>query len=463
MALKIKRDIVASLDDHLTGSSFLPHPLPRYQFPSQETNAAAAYQQVHDELLLDGNSRQNLATFCQTWVEPEIRKLMDECIDKNLIDKDEYPQTAEIEARCVRMLADLWNSPDPAGTQGCSTTGSSEAAMLGGLALKTRWRNRRKSTHQKGIPNLICGPVQICWHKFARYFDVELRQVPCEGERLHLSPQEVLKRCDENTIGVVATLGVTHTLQYEPVQQISLALDDLEEERGLDIPIHIDAASGGFIAPFIQPSVVWDFRLPRVKSINASGHKFGLAPLGCGWAIWREAGDLPRELIFRVKYLGGNMPTFALNFSRSGGPVIAQYYNFVRLGREGFAKILRACADVGTWFAGELKKLGIFELVYDGRGGIPGCTWTLAKDRKHGFTLYDLADRLRVKGWQIPAYPMPSNRADLIVQRVVTRLGVSRDLAGLLLEDLQRAIKHLQKNPSLKSLSEKAAGGYHHS
>ena len=254
MAARLTKEVV--LDDQLIENSFLPHPLPKYKFPEQETGPAAAYQFVHDELLLDGNSRQNLATFCQTWVEPEIRKLMDECIDKNMIDKDEYPQTAEIESRCLRMLAHLWNAPDEANTQGCSTTGSSEAAMLGGLAMKTRWRKKRRAAGKPGgRPNLICGPVQICWHKFARYFDVELRQIPCEGHRLHMSAEEVIRRCDENTIGVVATLGVTHTLQYEPVQAISLALDDLEEERGLDIPMHIDAASGGFIAPFIHSSV----------------------------------------------------------------------------------------------------------------------------------------------------------------------------------------------------------------
>jgi glutamate decarboxylase len=461
MAQRSTKEVV--LDDQLIETSFLPHPLPKYKFPEQETGPAAAYQFVHDELLLDGNSRQNLATFCQTWVEPEIRKLMDECIDKNMIDKDEYPQTAEIESRCLRMLAHLWNAPDDARTQGCSTTGSSEAAMLGGLAMKIRWRKKRRAAGKPGgRPNLICGPVQICWHKFARYFDVELRQIPCEGHRLHMSAEEVIRRCDENTIGVVATLGVTHTLQYEPVQAISLALDDLEEERGLDIPMHIDAASGGFIAPFIHPSVVWDFRLPRVKSINASGHKFGLAPLGCGWAIWRERGDLPQELIFRVKYLGGDTPTLALNFSRPGGPVIAQYYNFIRLGRQGYEKIMQGCADVGAWFADEIKKLGMFELIYNGRGGIPGCTWTLKKGEQ-SFNLYDLADRLRVKGWQIPAYPLPANRGDLIVQRMVARHGVSRDLAGLLLEDLQRSIKHFEKNPTLNSLSGQSAGGYHHS
>ena len=336
--------------------------------------------------------------------------------------------------------------------------------MLGGLALKWRWRKKREQAGKASDkPNLICGPVQVCWPKFAKYFDVELREIPCEGKRLLMSPKEVVKRCDENTIGVVPTLGVTYTLQYEPVEgDCDCALDDLEEEHGLDIPMHVDAASGGFIAPFIHPSVVWDFRIPRVKSINTSGHKFGLAPLGCGWAIWREAEDLPEDLIFRVKYLGGNMPTFALNFSRPGGQIASQYYNLVRLGREGYTKITQGCADVGAWFADQIKKLGIFDLVYDGRGGVPGCTWTIPKGEELGFTLYDLADRLRVKGWQVPAYPMPANRGDLVVQRVLSRLGLSRALAGLLFEDLERAVKHFEKHPVSKSLTRQGAGGYHH-
>jgi glutamate decarboxylase len=463
MPLHSKEEVLQNLDDEVFGTSFLRHPLPKYRLPKEETDPKAAYQLVHDELLLDGNSRQNVATFCQTWVEPEIRKLMDECIDKNMIDKDEYPQMAEIESRCVHMLADLWHSPDVANTMGCSTTGSSEAGMLGGLALKTKWRRRRREAGKSAAkPNLVCGPVQICWHKFARYFDVELREIPCEGKRLLMSPEEAVRRCDENTIGVVPTLGVTYTLQYEPVQAIALALDDLEEEHGLDIPMHIDAASGGLVAPFIHPSVVWDFRLPRVKSINVSGHKYGLAPLGCGWAVWREARDLPEELIFKVKYLGGNMPTFALNFSRPGGQIASQYYNFVRLGREGYAKITQGCEDVGTWFADQIRGLGMLDLVYDGRGGIPGCTWTLKKGTQPGFTLYDLADRLRLRGWQVPAYPMPERRTDLIVQRVLARLGLSRDLAGLLFDDLKRAVQDFAKHPSARSSTAKDAGGYHH-
>jgi glutamate decarboxylase len=454
-----KVEIVPGLDDEVSGTGFLPQPLPRYKLPQHETDPTGAYQLVHDELLLDGNTRQNLVTFTQTWVEPEVRKLMDECLVKNSAEKNEYPRMAELEARCVRMLADLWNSPDPAHTIGCSTSGSSEAAMLGGLAMKWRWRQKRE---RAGLPadkpNLICGPAHVCWPKFAKYFDVELRQIPCEGQRLLMSPREVIARCDENTIGVVPTLGVTYTLQYEPVHTVAIALDDLEEEHGLDIPMHIDAASGAFIAPFIQPSLLWDFRIPRVKSINASGHKYGMAPLGCGWAIWREAADLPEDLIFRVKYLGGNMPTFALNFSRPGGPIAAQYYNLVRLGRDGYTKLTQDCADVGTWFADQIKTLEVFDLIYDGRSGVPGCTWTIRKGENPGFTLYDLAEQLHGRGWQVPAYPIPANRSDLVVQRVLSRLGLSRDLAGLLFEDLERAIRHFKKNPASRSVTSKGAG-----
>ena len=464
MSIHSKEEVLPNLDDQVFGSSFFAHALPKYKFPRRETDPDAAYQLVHDQLLLDGNSRQNLATFCQTWVEPEIQKLMDECLGKNLIDKDEYPQTAELETRCVHMLSDLWNSPDTANSRGCSTTGSSEAAMLGGLAMKARWRNQRKAAGKPATkPNLICGLAHSCWPMFARYFDVELRQIPCEGRRLLMSPEEVIKRCDENTIGVVPTLGSTYTLQYEPVREVAIALDDLEEEYGLNIPIHVDAASGGFIAPFIHPSVVWDFRIQRVKSINASGHKFGLAPLGCGWVVWREARELPEELIFKVQVVGGSMRVCALNFSRPAGQIVAQYYNFIRLGRAGYAKITQGCADVAAWLAEEIKKLEMFAVIYDGRGGIPGCTWTMKRNEDPRFTLYDLANQLRVKGWQVPAYPMPANRSDLVVQRVVTRLGVSRDLAGLLMEDMKGAVRQLQNNPPTKSLTRTNAGGYNHS
>jgi len=451
------------LDDVYTPTD-LSTRMPKFRFPDEEHDPRHVYQAVHDELMLDGNSRQNLATFCQTWLDPEIHKLMDECVDKNMIDKDEYPQTAELEARCVNMLADLWNSPDAANTIGCSTTGSSEAAMLGGMAMKWRWRDRMRAQGKPtDKPNLICGPVQVCWHKFARYWDVELREIPMAKDRLIMSPEEVLKRCDENTIGVVPTLGVTFTCQYEPVKAVAEALDQLEEETGLDIPMHVDGASGGFLAPFIDPELEWDFRLPRVKSINASGHKYGLSPLGVGWVIWRDKSDLPEDLIFNVNYLGGNMPTFALNFSRPGGQIVAQYYNFLRLGREGYRKIHQGCYDTAQYISKKINDMGPFEIIYDGNGGIPALSWSLKEPLDPGFNLYDLSDRLRSRGWQVPTYSMPPDRQDLVIMRILVRHGFSRDLGELFVADMQRCLDYFKKNPVPHSLTRKDAGGYSHS
>jgi len=325
------------------------------------------------------------------------------------------------------------------------------------------WRARRKGAGKSyDKPNLVTGPVQICWHKFTRYWGVELREIPMEGDRLIMSPEEVLKRVDENTIGVVPTLGVTFTCDYEPVEAVTKALDELEEDGGLDIPIHVDAASGGFIAPFVEPDLVWDFRLARVKSINTSGHKFGLAPLGVGWVIWRDASDLPEDLIFNVNYLGGNMPTFALNFSRPGGQIVAQYYNFLRLGRDGYRKIHEGGYRTAQYLADEIARMGPFEIINGGRGGIPALAWKLREDEKHGFTLFDLADRLRVTGWQVPAYTLPANRQDLAVQRILVRHDFSRDLANLMLEDYRRALAHLDRHPHQTPLSEKEAGSFRH-
>ena len=363
----------------------------RYDFPENEMLPQTAYNLVHDELMLDGNSRLNLATFVTTWMEPEARQLMAETFDKNMIDKDEYPQTAELEMRCVNMLARLWNSPDHEEAVGCSTIGSSEAAMLGGLALKWKWRERMKAANkQADRPNLVMGiNVQVCWDKFCRYFDVEPRLVPIEGTRYHLTGEEAVKYCDENTIGVVAIMGSTFDGSYEPVKQINDALDALQKEEGWDIPIHVDGASGGFIAPFIQPDLEWDFRVPRVKSINTSGHKFGLVYPGVGWIVWRDKDALPEDLIFSVNYLGGEMPTFALSFSRPGSQVVAQYYNFLRLGRDGYRRVQQTCQDVALYLSREIAKLGPFELLTEGRD-LPVFAFKLKEPTNS--TVFDLSE-----------------------------------------------------------------------
>ncbi len=438
--------------------------IPKHSIPDEGLRPDVAFALINDELMLDGNARQNLATFCQTWFDDGIHKLMDLSIDKNMIDKDEYPATAEIEGRCVHLLAHLWNSPAAGSTIGCSTTGSSEAAMLGGLALKWKWRERRaRLAKSSDKPNLVTGPVQVCWHKFARYFDVELREVPLERDRLMLTPDEVLKRVDENTIGVVPTMGVTFTCQYEPIAQIAQALDEFQHWSGVDVPIHVDAASGGFVAPFVQPDILWDFRLPRVHSINASGHKFGLAPLGVGWVIWREAGDLPEGLIFRVNYLGGDMPTFALNFSRPGGQVICQYYLMLRLGMDGYRRIHQSCYDTAAHIANGIEEMGPFEVIFDGKSqdGIPAVSWTMRTDAKVSYSLFDLSERLRSHGWQVPAYTMVPNISEMAVMRILVRHGFSRDLADALLADIARTLDYCETHPLSKPMT--AAEGASHS
>lgn len=395
-------------------------------------------------------------------MELEAKQLMAETFDKNMIDKDEYPETAEIELRCVNMIARLWNAPKGAAATSCSTIGSSEAAMLGGMALKWQRRYRRqKEGKPTDKPNLVMGiNVQVCWEKFCRYWEVEPRFVPMEGNRFHLEATEAIKLIDENTIGVIAIMGSTFDGSYEPVQEINDALEKLNRETGWQVPLHVDGASGGFIAPFLDPDLVWDFRLKWVKSINASGHKYGLVYPGVGWIIWRDRQELPEELIFHCNYLGGDLPNFALNFSRPGNQVVAQYYNFLLLGKEGYRQIHQACRDTALYLSGEIAKMGPFELITDG-STIPVFAWKLKEtiSDQYNYILFDLADKLRERGWLVPAYTMPKNRQDLTVQRVVIKEGFSRDMAELLLRDIRSAIAFFQSQSHYQS---KLSGSHFH-
>ncbi|MFG2821169.1 glutamate decarboxylase [Kitasatospora sp. NPDC048365] len=421
-----------------------------------------AYQLIHDELMLDGNAKLNLATFVTTSMDDYADRLMAECRDKNMIDKDEYPQTAELEKRCVAILADLWHAPDPAAAVGCSTTGSSEACMLAGMALKRRWMARNRERYEAGArPNLVMGVnVQVCWEKFCNFWEVEARLVPMEGERFHLGAEQAVAQCDENTIGVVGILGSTFDGCYEPIADICAALDDLQKRTGLDVPVHVDGASGGMVAPFLDPDLAWDFRLPRVASINTSGHKYGLVYPGVGWALWRDAEALPEELVFRVNYLGGEMPTFALNFSRPGSEVVAQYYTFLRLGREGYRAVQQACRTVAEYLAQKIEALGPFRLLTRG-DQLPVFAFTTAEGV--GFDVFDVSRRLRERGWQVPAYTFPEGREDLAVLRVVCRNGFTHDLADLLLDDLTRLLPELEAQPApLKEFGIPARTAFHH-
>ena len=465
MGLHARSHVGDDLDSTIHVGQDAGKELARFRFPTAVFTPEDAMQVIEDELLLDGNARQNLATFCQTWEEDNVVALMHEGQDKNLIDKDEYPHPAEFERRCVHMLADLWNAPDAANTVGTSAIGSSEACMLAGMAAKWRWRARRSAEGKPADrPNLVCGPVQVVWHKFARYWDVEIREVPMAPGRTLMDPDEMLERVDENTILVVPTLGVTYTGAYENVASLAAALDDLEARTGLDVDLHIDAASGGFVAPFCAPDLLWDFRIERVRSISASGHKFFLASLGVGWVVWRDLAHLPDDLIFHVSYLGGDMPVFQINFSRPSVQILAQYYNFIRLGRSGYTTVHRASYDTARLLAEGIDSPGIFELVYrpDPLTGIPAVTWRIPEGADLGFSLYDLADRLRTHGWLVPAYPLTGSLKDVTVQRILVRRDLTRDLAGALLDDLSTAIDHLGVHPQSVHMTKVESGGFSH-
>ncbi len=322
-------------------------PIPKNRMPDGEATPSAVYRMIHDELLLDGSSRLNMATFVTTWMEPEADRLMAETFDKNMIDKDEYPQTAEIERRCVNIVARLFNAPEEGDAVGVSTIGSSEAVMLAGLAMKWRWRARQEAAGRStDTPNMVLGSnVQVVWEKFCRYWDVEPRYVPVTHDRYVVDPDDVMARVDADTIGVIPILGTTFTGEFEPIREVHDRVVAFNAANDLDVPIHVDAASGGFVAPFLHPDLEWDFRLPQVKSINVSGHKYGLTYPGIGFVVWRAEEDLPEDLVFHVNYLGGDMPTFTLNFSRPGNQIVGQYYNFVRLGREGYTRVMEGAAQ----------------------------------------------------------------------------------------------------------------------
>lgn len=424
---------------------------PRFEMPRVASSGESAYQLVHDEAMLDGNSRLNLATFVTTWMDDYARRIMTENMDKNMIDKTEYPQTAEIERRCVNILAKLWNSPEPPYCTGTSTVGSSEACMLGGISALKRWQERRR---EKGLatdkPNFIISScMQVVWEKFAVYWDVEMRMVPVTREKITLDANAAIAMCDENTICIVPILGVTLTGLNDDVRELDAAVDKLNKAKGWEICIHIDAATGGFILPFTEPELIWDFRLKWVLSISVSGHKFGLVYPGVGWIVWKEKKYLPKDMNFAVNYLGAEIPSISINFSRPGNQVLAQYYQFVRLGFEGYREIQQTCLDVCYILKKQLGEMGIFEFLSDKMPN-PLFVWTLKNDPKRKWTLYDLSDALHVEGWQVPAYTLPASMEDVVVMRVVIRQGTGKDLANLFIEDVRRCVAVLNElqNPT---------------
>jgi len=417
--------------------------LPVDELPETSSSPDLVCRRVRDELMLDGNARLNLATFVTTWMEPQARELMAETAEKNLADRAEYPQITAMEERCVRMLARLWHAPHPEQVRGCSTTGSSEAAMLGGLALKRRWQERRRSQGKDTArPNLVMGAnVQVCWKKFANYFEVEPRYVPMAPGRYHLTADALTAYCDDNTIGVVAILGSTFDGSYEPVADICMALDGYQAATGTDIPVHVDGASGAMVAPFLDPDLMWDFQLERVASINTSGHKYGHVFPGLGWALWRDAEALPDDLVFEVDYLGGNSPSFTLNFSRPGAHVVAQYYSFLRYGFEGLRDLASQSRTTALALAARIRTIAPYELITDG-SELPALAFRLTPGTQ-GFTVFDVSHGMRARGWHLPAYSFPAPCQDVSVLRLVVRTGFTAELAGMFIADLTEVTRNL--------------------
>jgi glutamate decarboxylase len=402
--------------------------------------------------VLDGIPMRNLATFVTTWMEPEAQRVIAENLHRNYIDHAEYPQTAEIEQRCIRMLADLFHAPGE--TTGTRTQGSSEAIMLGALSLKWKWRARREAAGQDTTrPNLVFGgDVHVVWEKFCRYFDVEPRIIPLQRDKYTIGPEDVEPHVDENTIGVAAVLGTTFTGHADDIVGINELLIRLRDERGIDVPLHVDAASGGFVWPFLYPESEWDFRLEQVRSINVSGHKFGLVYPGIGWLVFRERSDLPDDLVFYENYLGKTDATFTLNFSTGSAMVLAQYYNFVRFGRAGYRYIMETMQQNTRMLADRIEEIGPFRLMGDeGEEQLPLVAFQLAGE--NGYDEFDVASQLAAeRGWMVPAYTLPPNAEHVKMMRALVKLTLGHSLATTLADDIEEACQILEKKGGLHEI-----------
>lgn len=431
------------------GSEEMMRPAPTMTIPEHPTTPEIAYRMVKDETYAETQPRLNLATFVTTYMDEYATRLMNEAVSMNYIDQTEYPRVAVMASRCINILANLWNTPEKGESKtGALGIGSSEACMLGGVSAWLRWRKRRQAAGKPyDKPNLVMSAgMQVVWEKFCQLWQIELRQVPLTREERTLSPKEAIKLCDENTICVVPIAGVTWTGLNDDIEALDKELDSFNKATGYDIPIHVDAASGGFILPFISPETKWDFRLKWVASISTSGHKFGLVYPGLGWVVWRDKSMLPDEMSFSVNYLGAEVTQVGLNFSRPAAQVLGQYYNFIRLGREGYHDVQRNSMEIARYCHQRIGDMECFEN-YSSEVVNPLFVWSLAEEyeKRAKWTLYDLQALLQQSGWMVPAYSMPKNIEDMTVMRIVIRQGMSRDMADMLLKDIENGVAELEK------------------
>ena len=444
--------------------------MPKDKLNESPLAAGFAKSLIENQLLNEGNARLNLATFCQTYMDKEAVELMAMTLEKNAIDKSEYPQTAELENRCVNIIADLWNVQEDEEFLGTSTVGSSEACMLAGMAMKFRWRNAARARGldiNKQQPNLIISSAyQVCWKKFCVYWDIEMREAPL-GADCAVDIDKAMGLVDEYTIGIVGIMGNTYTGAYDDIKRLDDRVAEYNKTHEHELVIHIDGASGAMFAPFTEPELEWDFSLPNVVSISTSGHKYGLTYPGVGWVIWRDKKYMPEELIFEVNYLGGSMPTMAINFSRSASQIVAQYYNFLRFGREGYCTLQQKTQEVAMLISDGIKETGLFDVYNDG-SRMPIVCYTLKENAEYKdgtkveWNLYDLEDRLMMNGWQVPAYPMPEDVGGTIIQRIVCRVDLTYNLAEAFVENLNKCIEELKHAHVLCNEEKSGAYGFTH-
>ena len=437
-----------NIADAIFGSEEMRKPAPAEFIPVHSTPADIAYQIVKDETFPQTQPRLNLATFVTTYMDDYGTKLMNEAVGINYIDETEYPRVAVMCGRCINMVANMWHSPEQSDWKtGAVGIGSSEACMLAGVAAWLRWRERRKAEGKPyDKPNLVMSSAyQVVWEKFCQLWQIEMRTVPITHRHPTLNVEQAIKMCDENTICVVPIAGVTWTGMNDDIESLDFALDGFNKRTGYNIPIHVDAASGGFILPFLYPDKKWDFRLKWVLSISTSGHKYGLVYPGLGWVIWKDKSYLPKDMSFSVNYLGANITQVGLNFSRPAAQILGQYYNFIHLGFEGYKEIHSNSMAIAKYCHAQIGKMSCFKN-YSAQLENPLFIWALDPEyeKTAKWTLYDLQDKLMQHGWMVPAYSMPKDIEDMVVMRIVVRQGMSRDMADMLIGDIKNAVAELE-------------------
>ena len=431
------------------GSKAMREPAPTEFIPKHKMPAETAYQIVKDEIFPQTQPRLNLATFVTTYMDDYGTKLMNDAVGINYIDETEYPRVAVMCGRCINMVANMWHSPEKSDWKtGAVGIGSSEACMLGGVAAWLRWRAKRKAEGKPfDKPNLVMSTAyQVVWEKFCQLWQIEMRTVPITHECPTLDIKKAISMCDENTICIVPIAGVTWTGMNDDIEGLNDALEEYNKKTGYDIPIHVDAASGGFILPFLNPEKKWDFRLKWVLSISTSGHKYGLVYPGLGWVIWKDKTHLPEEMSFSVNYLGANITQVGLNFSRPAAQILAQYYNFLHLGVEGYKEIHSNSMAIAEYCHTQIGEMDCFKN-YSKTLDNPLFIWSIKPeyDKTAKWTLFDLQDKLMQRGWMVPAYTMPKDIEDMVVMRIVVRQGMSRDMADMLIGDIKDAVSELEK------------------